>query len=237
MASRENRWNWWIILGSLVIGGAVVAALLPSQPAEIEYLPSEVVVEEVIPQEMLDEMAAMSVLNHDLTLKNGQLRDQNGRLVRVNTRLKVDTGAVAEPTIITEWREADCDSPVPVRREYRATLDAFQFRGLDDEGELAFGWRGTIGCDVRRNEAEWLSIVQRPFSLSQVEVVSSERPEPVRASRVWYAGLQVSVLNNSTRDEIYDDYRMLLTAAIPCRVSSLFSDADSLIDTWRGYSK
>lgn len=192
------RWfPWWALV--LAAAGVTLcyAALRPVTPGETVYLPGEAVPVEVVPQTFLDRLAALELAESRLTVENGQLRDENGRLGRVNRALQIDTGAVESPEpveVVRVVREACVTDTVPVGR-IRANL--FEFEGLDEGGNLAYGWAGNIACDIAAaaEAPDWAVLASEPISLRNTRAVVTAAPAPPRRPQRWYAGLHYSLLD------------------------------------------
>ena len=191
MLDRNNRWPWLLLIASLV-GGIVLGRglLAPNvEPPEPIYLPAEVVIQEVVDQRQLD-MDAATITR--LELVNGELRDEVGRLVKVTETLRVDTGPVevAEPIFVDRIVREACETgQTPIGR---ALLEAVKFEGLNEAGDLKYGWRGQIRCEIATTEAaEWAVLVDQPFTLANTRSQATEAPSPperVPSRLGFYAG-------------------------------------------------
>ncbi len=189
-----------ILLIVLLIAGGVILGSTLFQPAAPEpvYLPAEAVEVEVVSPEMLAAAAAQDQIIEGLTLDRDQLRDKHGRLLEVVARLSVETEPVhATEPAIDIIREACIEETLP-SLTYKASLDAWLFRGLDQELELAEGWTGTISCSVRSADRDWTILVYEPFTLSNTVASSTEPPRAAQRPHRYFAGLHYSILRSST---------------------------------------
>jgi len=195
--------NIILMLVFLSIGAVIGRTILkPStDPPEPVYLPAETIIEEVVPQELLDKVAALSLSNANFIISDGELRDENGRLLKVVRSISVDTGEVEESAIVSAGiicPDTTTDTILPIRRYYRAQFDAFQFEGLDSNNENVYGWKGEIRCEVRTDAVGWTVLVARPLSLSRVEIAATAPPAPPQRIHRWWASIDYAVLSNST---------------------------------------
>lgn len=72
-----------------------------------------------------------------------------------------------------------CDSELsrPAPLEARVSVHGWKFEGLNDEGELAAGWRGTAICEIAQGgSADWTELVAEPFSLTESSAESTVEP-------------------------------------------------------------
>ncbi len=226
MSSRENRWPLALMGLCVVAGVAIAFALMPSEPAlEPAYLPADTIKVEVVPQDVLDRMAAANSLNDrltiqrdKLTIENGQLIDKNGRLIRVVDFLRVRTtpGPPPEPEIVERIiREACGDEDLNLI--YRAEMEAYKYRGLDSEGELGWGWEGLLYCEMSKGppaQPYWTVLAMEPFKLENTTALTSVKPEPVRRPSRYYLGLQYGLLLNGTSFTSREDYSQTVTTYI-----------------------
>jgi len=217
----NNRWPWWLILvvagTGIVLGGVMASKLFPPDPPEPVYLPADTVTVEVVPQEFLDELASTHSLNSDLKLTADGLRDENGRLVQVIDRLKVQTKPEVAPEPVVSIIKEACEDEAVATLVYRAGMEAFRFRGLDDEGAYTYGWRGTVCCEMSPDGTQWSTLVREPFSLSDVQAVTTEAPEPVRRPVRYVVGIHYGLLLNSSTTVLFDSTYGIPTSLSPNR--------------------
>ena len=191
MLNRSNRWPWLLLLGSLVggvvLGRSVFAPKVP--PAEKVYLPGDIVVQKVIDHSAMRELAAE---RDDLLIINDELRDENGRLLSIKQSFEVDTGPVGppDPVFVDRVVKEICDSnESPLGR---ARIDARQYEGLTDDGALAYGWRGSVQCEIAESGgADWALLVDQPFTLANTRadgIVAPAAPKRVAGRIGWYIG-------------------------------------------------
>ncbi len=185
---------------ALLIGGGVILGRTLFQPAAPEpvYLPAEAVKVEVVSPEMLAAAAAQDQIIEGLTLDNGKLRDKNGRLLEVVTRLSVETEPVhATEPAIDIIRKACIEETLP-ELEYKAKTLAWKFRGLNKDNEMAEGWEGYAHCWVRSVGSGWEFLVRESFTLSNTVASSTEPPRAAQRPHRYFAGLHYSILRSST---------------------------------------
>lgn len=213
MATRAfPHWiPWWALLVTAVASAAAVGVFTPAPIPEKVYLPGEAVVTEVIPQSVLDQMAAGDALIESLGIRldatTGELRDAENRLLNLRESLAVDTGPIAppEPEIVERIVYRICDEQLPPSA--RARLEAFKFEGLTATGDLSHGWTGWIRCEIAAHDAsEWAVLVEEPFTLSNTRSAASAPPEPPRRLQRWYVGGQWAALTESFDNyDVYTD--------------------------------
>lgn len=225
MESRENRWPWWVfaaLAALLLVAGSVIGrTLVHPRAAEPVFLPPDTVRVEVVPQSFLDAQAASDALNSQLRLVNGDLRTENGRLVRIVEHLRVGTvpSPPPDPIVVDRIIREACDEGTPLT--YRASLDAFKFEGLDDDGVLSYGWRGTVSCEVSPaapKPQNWAFLARSPFSLSEVQAETSAAPEPARRPSRYTLGIHYGLLDSATHIQTsFDTYVNGLVSISPDR--------------------
>ncbi len=200
MSSRENRYPWLIIIGASIAGAALAAALFPSEPAlEPVYLPPKHVRVEVESAAAMAKAVVQSGIIHDLTLVNGQLRDENGVLSEAVELLQVKTEAAPAPEaekVATILRKACEEKSIP-DLVYDADIIAVKFRGIGRDGKLAYGWRGRALCSVSADGADFALLHSKPFTLENTEAVTSTPPVAPRRPKRWYAGLHVALITDT----------------------------------------
>ena len=207
MNIRENRWPLLLMAVILAAGVVIGHMLTPQAPGETTYLPGETVTVEVESPQTLAELVATKAYADDLKYENGELRDELGRKVEPVEIIRVVTEP-APPPIETEIyiRETCPDMPGGV---YKATFNATKFKGLNDAGELAFGWRGQVTCWLGLDGDVWHVLHTSPLLLSNTEVVTSAPPVAQERPHRWFAGLHFAVLRDSTRLDF--DYQVPLS--------------------------
>ena len=201
----KKRWFFLALL--LLAVGTIIGRTLfsPRVPPEIRYLPAETVVERIDTPATLAKLAAESKSLKALRLSYNkdtkELRDENGRLLKVVRRLSVDTGEVEESPEIASIICPDTKSDIPpIRRYYRASMEAWQFEGLVEHGgDNVYGWNGTINCEMRVDGSGWRPLVSKPFDLAQIVAQAVEPPRAAQRATRWYTGLHYALLLDTTR--------------------------------------
>jgi hypothetical protein len=101
--------------------------------------------------------------------------------VRVVEKVEWRTREVEVPKEVVRevirWVELD-GSPDVVPIQARVSVTGWKFEGLDDQGQLAAGWRGTASCEVQEpGGAVWRELIVEPFSLAESSSQSTRDPD------------------------------------------------------------
>ncbi len=197
-----KTWKWvalLLLIGGVagpILGGIVGRLLFPGPPPEPIHLPSEVV--EVESVDNINTIAAQSETITGLEMVAGELRDKiTGLKAQVSQFLSVDTGPVEppEPEIITRIIREACEQEAPPMG--RASLEAALFEGFNSDGDLNYGWKGTIRCEIAPpGGQEWGLLVDERFTLENTRAISAAPPAPPRRPQRWTVGAHYALVTD-----------------------------------------
>ena len=84
--------------------------------------------------------------------------------------------AITSTIFVPEYR----DRPIAGR----ISVDSTKFEGLDENGDLKFGWYGVMTCEVQPEGMDWITLIESPLDLGSSRSMATEGPErPAR--RRW----------------------------------------------------